>query len=270
MMAIFHYMIEETMEVFMDDFSVFEDSFSSCLSYLEKMLKRCEDTNLVLNWEKCHFMVKEGIVLGHKISKSGHASFYHQFIQDFSKIAWSITHLLEKDTPFILSNECIEAFEILKNKLSEASILVAPDWDLPFEIMCDASDFAVGAVLGKCKTKHFQPIHYASKTMTDAQAHYTTTEKELLALVYAFEKFRSYLILLLQEFDVIIRDKKGAENLAANHLSRLENPHQGFYSRLMVEGYKGSDVVDDSQRSSKGSSISKFGSAGSLLDSFEG
>ncbi|GKC56603.1 reverse transcriptase domain-containing protein [Tanacetum coccineum] len=71
MMAIFHDMIEETMEVFMDDFSVFGDSFSSCLSNLDKMLKRCEDTNLVLNWEKCHFMVKEGIVLGHKISKSG-------------------------------------------------------------------------------------------------------------------------------------------------------------------------------------------------------
>ncbi|GJU16612.1 reverse transcriptase domain-containing protein [Tanacetum coccineum] len=285
MMAIFHDMIEETMEVFMDDFSVFGDSFSSCLSHLDKMLKRCEDTNLVLNWEKCHFMVKEGIVLGHKISKSGievdrakvdviaklphptsvkgvrsflgHAGFYRRFIQDFSKIARPMTHLLEKDTPFIFSKECIEAFEILKKKLTEAPILVAPDWDLPFEIMCDASDFAVGAVLGQRKTKHFQPIHYASKTMTDAQAHYTTTEKELLAVVYAFEKFRSYLvlsktivytdhsalkyllakqdakprllrwILLLQEFDVIIRDKKGAENLAADHLSRLENPHQG-------------------------------------------
>ncbi|GJY94433.1 reverse transcriptase domain-containing protein [Tanacetum coccineum] len=71
MMAIFHDMIEETMEVFMGDFSVFGDSFSSCFSHLDKMLKRCEDTNLVLNWEKCHFMVKEGIVLGHKILKSG-------------------------------------------------------------------------------------------------------------------------------------------------------------------------------------------------------
>ncbi|GJV78493.1 reverse transcriptase domain-containing protein [Tanacetum coccineum] len=229
-------------------------------------------------------MVKEGIVLGHKISKSGievdrakvdviaklphpttvkgirsflgHAGFYRRFIQDFSKIARPMTHLLEKETPFIFSKECIEAFETLKMKLTQAPILVAPDWDLPFEIMCDASDFAVGAVLGQRKTKHFQPIHYASKTMTEAQAHYTTTEKELLAVVYAFEKFRPYLvlsksivytdhsalkyllakqdakprllrwILLLQEFDVVIRDKKGAENLAADHLSRLENPHQ--------------------------------------------
>ncbi|GKD06013.1 reverse transcriptase domain-containing protein [Tanacetum coccineum] len=177
MMAIFHDMIEETMEVFMDDFSVFEDSFSSCLSHLDKMLKRCEYTNLVLNWEKIHFMIKEGIDLGHKISKSGievnrakvdvipklpystslkgiqsflgHARFYRRFIQDFSKITRPMTHLLEKDTPFIFSNECIEAFNILKKKLIEAPILVAPDWNLPFEIMCDASNFAVGAVLGQ-------------------------------------------------------------------------------------------------------------------------
>ncbi|GKE38895.1 reverse transcriptase domain-containing protein, partial [Tanacetum coccineum] len=128
-------------------------------------------------FEKCHFMVKEGIVLGHKFSKSGievdkakvdviaklphsifvkgirsflgHAGFYRRFIQDFSKIARPMTHLLEKDTPFIFSKECIESFNILKKKLTEAPILVAPDWDLPFEIMCDASDYAVGAVLGK-------------------------------------------------------------------------------------------------------------------------
>ncbi|GKD44953.1 reverse transcriptase domain-containing protein, partial [Tanacetum coccineum] len=167
-----------------------------------------------------------------------------------------MTRLLEKETPFFFSKECIEAFNTLKKQLTEASILVTPDWDLPFEIMCDASNFAVGAVLEKRKTKHFQPLHYASKTMNEAQAHYTTTEKELLAVVYAFEKFRPYIvllktivytdhsalkyllnkqdanprllrwILLLQEFDVHIRDKKGAENLAADHLSILENPHQ--------------------------------------------
>ncbi|GJR85465.1 reverse transcriptase domain-containing protein [Tanacetum coccineum] len=247
MMAIFHDMIEETMEVFMDDFSVFGDSFSTCLSHLDKMLKRCEDTNLVLNWEKCHFMVKEGIVLRHKISKS-------EIEVDKAKV--DAIAKLPHPTSVKGIRKCIESFNILKKKLTEAPILVAPDWDLPFEIMCDASDYAVGAVLGQRKTKHFQPIHYASKTMTDAQAHYTTTEKELLAVVYAFEKFWPYLvlsktivytdhsalkyllakqdakprllwwILLLQEFDVIIRDKKGAENLAADHLSRLENPHQ--------------------------------------------
>ncbi|GJZ07680.1 reverse transcriptase domain-containing protein [Tanacetum coccineum] len=218
MMAIFHDMIEETMEI--------------------------SKSGIEVDKAKVDVVAK----LPHPTSVKD--------IQSFLGHAGPMTHLLEKDTPFIFSKECIESFNILKKKLTEAPILVAPDWDLPFEIMCDASDYAVGAVLGQRKTKHFQPIHYASKTMTDAQAHYTTTEKELLAVVYAFEKFRPYLvlsktivytdhsalkyllakqdakprllrwILLLQEFDVIIRDKKGAENLAADHLSRLENPHQ--------------------------------------------
>ncbi|GJW94290.1 reverse transcriptase domain-containing protein [Tanacetum coccineum] len=116
----------------------------------------------------------------------GHAGFYRSFIQDFSKISKPITHLLEKDTPFVFSQDCINAFETLKKKLTEALILVVPDWNLPFELMCDASDFAIGAVLGQRKMKHFQPIHYASKTMTEAKIHYTTTEKEMLAIVYAF------------------------------------------------------------------------------------
>nr|GEV41615.1 reverse transcriptase domain-containing protein [Tanacetum cinerariifolium] len=171
MMSIFHDMIEKTIEVFMDDFSVFRDSFSSCLTNLDKMLNRCEETNLVLNWEKCNFMCREGIVLGHKILKSGikvdrakvdviaklphpttvkgvrsllgHAGFYRRFIQDFSKIARPMTHLLEKETLFVFSKE----------------------------------------FLGQRKSKHFQPIHYASKTMTEAQIHYTTTEKEMLAVI---------------------------------------------------------------------------------------
>nr|GEX01742.1 reverse transcriptase domain-containing protein [Tanacetum cinerariifolium] len=284
MMSIFHDMIEKTMKVFMDDFLVFGDTFSSCLTNLDKMLNRCEETNLVLNWEKCHFMCREGILLGHKISKFGievdrakldviaklphpttvkgvrsflgHAGFYCRFIQDLSKIARPMTHLLEKETPFIFSKECINAFNTLKKKLTEALILVVPDWNLPFELMYDASDYVIGAVLGQRKLKHFQPIHYASKTITEDQIHYTTTEKEMLAVVYAFEKFRPYLVLsksivytdhsdlkyllnkqdakprlfrwvlLLQEFDITILDKKGSENLAADHLSRLENPHQ--------------------------------------------
>ncbi|GKB43637.1 reverse transcriptase domain-containing protein [Tanacetum coccineum] len=284
MMAIFYDMIEKTMEVFMDDFLVFGNSFRNCISRVDKMLKRCEDTNLCLNWEKGYFMVKEGIVLGDKISKNrievdkakvnvivklphpttvkgvrsfiGHAGFYRRFIKDFSKISRPMTHLLEKNTSFVFSNECIQAFEMLKKKLTEAPILIAPDLDLPFELMCDASDFAIGAVLGQRHEKHCRPIHYASKTMNEVESHYTTTEKEMLAVVYAFEKFRSYLVLnkrivytdhsalkylfakkyskarllqcvlLLQEFKFKVIDTKVAENLATGHLSRLENPYE--------------------------------------------
>nr|GFA98908.1 reverse transcriptase domain-containing protein [Tanacetum cinerariifolium] len=129
MLAIFHDMVEKTMEVFMDNFSVFRNSFETCLSRLDKMLQR--------------------------------------------------------DTPFIFSEDCIKAFQTLKQKLTEAPILIAPNWDLPFELMCDASDFAID------------------------------TKARLLRWV-----------LLLQEFDFDVLDMKGAENLAADHLSRLENPYE--------------------------------------------
>ncbi|GJT53349.1 reverse transcriptase domain-containing protein [Tanacetum coccineum] len=155
MMAIFHKLIEDSMEVFMDDFSVFENSFDHCLLNLGKMLKRCEETNLVLNWEKCHFMVREGIVLGHKVAGAG-------IEVDRAKID-SIAKLLHPTN----------AFEKLKYELTQTSVMIKPDWSLPFEIMCDASDYA---------------------------------------------------ILLLQEIDIEIRDKKGAENRAADHLFRLKNP----------------------------------------------
>ncbi|GKC88235.1 reverse transcriptase domain-containing protein, partial [Tanacetum coccineum] len=113
----------------------------------------------------------------------------------YQKSSRPMTHLLEKNTSFIFSENCILAFQTLKKKLTEAPILIAPNWDQPFEIMCDASDYAIGAVLGQRIEKHFRPIHYASKTMTEAETNYTTTEKEMLAVVYAFEKFRSYLIM---------------------------------------------------------------------------
>nr|GEZ09397.1 reverse transcriptase domain-containing protein [Tanacetum cinerariifolium] len=156
MMAIFYDMIEKTMEVFMDDFFIFGNSFDSCLFHLEMMLKR------------------------------------------------PMTKLLEKDTPFIFSQECVDAFQTLKRKLTETPILIALDWDMPFELTCDASDFAI-----------------------EAESNYTTTEKEMFALVYAFEKFRSYLIMNKSiEFTFKVIDTKRAENLSADHLYRLENPHQ--------------------------------------------
>ncbi|KAJ4702921.1 Retrovirus-related Pol polyprotein, partial [Melia azedarach] len=222
MTAIFFDMVERFIEVFMDDFLVFGSSFDNCLNNLALVLQRCEQTNLVLNWEKCHFMVQEGIVLGHRISVKGievdrakikvieklppptsvkavrsflgHAGFYRRFIKDFSKISKPLCNLLIKDMPFDFSNDCLQAFNTLKKRLISAPIIVAPDWDLPFELMCDASDHALGAVLGQRKSKALHVIYYASRTLTDAQLNYATTEKEFLAVVFAFDKFRSYLI----------------------------------------------------------------------------
>ncbi|XP_056859558.1 uncharacterized protein LOC130508222 [Raphanus sativus] len=191
MMSIFSDLIEDVVEVFMDDFSVYGSSFSACLSNLCRVLQRCEDTNLVLNWEKCHFMVKEGIVLGHKISERGievdkakievmvslpppktvkdirsflgHAGFYRRYVKDFSKVARPITKLLCKEAAFSFDSDCLEAFKELKNNLVNAPIVQPPDWSLPFEIMCDASDFAVGAVLGQKKDGKTHVIYYARK-----------------------------------------------------------------------------------------------------------
>nr|GFA16141.1 DNA-directed DNA polymerase [Tanacetum cinerariifolium] len=172
--------------------------------FKEKMLKRCEDTHLCLNWEKSHFMVKEGIVLGYKISKN-------------------------------------------RIKVVKAKVDVIAKLPHPTTIK--------GVVLGQRQEKQFRPIHYASKTMTEEESNYTSTKKEMLAMVYAFKKFWSYLImsksimytdhfalkylfakkdskarllrwvLPLQEFKFKVIDTKGAKNLAADHLSRLENPH---------------------------------------------
>nr|GFA93446.1 retrovirus-related Pol polyprotein from transposon 17.6 [Tanacetum cinerariifolium] len=192
-------------------------------------------------------MVKEGIVLGHKISKKG-IEVNKAKIEVISKLPHPTTVKGIRKFTIHLPNECIQAFRTLKDKLIEAPILIAPNWDQPFELMCDASDFAVGAVLGQRIEKHFRPIHYASKMMNQAETNYTTTKKEMLAVVYVFEKFRSYIImnksivytdhsalkylfakkdskvrllrwiLLLQEFDFKVINTRGAENYAADHL----------------------------------------------------
>ena len=153
---------------------------------------------------------------------------------------------------FEFGDECVNAFETLKEKLVSAPVVIAPRWDLPFELMCDASDYAIGAVLGQRVDKVFDTIYYASRTLNEAQLNYATTEKEMLVIVYACDKFRPYLIgnkvvvytdhstirylmskkdakprlmrwvLSLQEFDMEIRDKKGSKNVVEDHLSRLE------------------------------------------------
>ncbi|RVW70093.1 Transposon Ty3-I Gag-Pol polyprotein [Vitis vinifera] len=283
MLSIFSDMVERIMEVFMDDITVYGSSYEECLLHLEAVLQRCIEKDLVLNWEKCHFMVQQGIVLGHIISKNGievdkakvelivklppptnvkgirqflgHAGFYRRFIKDFSKISKPLCELLVKDAKFVWDEKCQKSFEELKQFLTTAPIVRAPNWKLPFEVMCDASDLAMGAVLGQREDGKPYVIYYASKTLNEAQRNYTTTEKELLAVVFALDKFRAYLvgssivvftdhsalkylltkqdakarlirwILLLQEFNLQIRDKKGVENVVADHLSRLVISH---------------------------------------------
>ena len=285
-MAILSDFIGESMEVFMDDFSVFGPSFDACLEHLTQILDVCVKKCLILSWEKSHFMVREGIVLGHLVSRKGlevdkakveviqdlalpksirelrsfqgHVGFYRRFIQDFAKVSKPLTSLLCKEKDFIIEEEGKHAFMQLKQALVEAPILQSPNWDLSFEIMCDAFDFAMGTVLGATNQQKNRPhICYASKTLADAQLNYTTTEKELLAVVFALEKFRSYIlgskiivytdhaafkyllskkeakpqiirwVLLLQEFDLEIKDKKRSENSVADHLSRLHTTSSG-------------------------------------------
>ncbi|XP_070047406.1 uncharacterized protein [Nicotiana tomentosiformis] len=147
MIVIFTYMVKDYLEVFMDDFLVVRDSFDDCLANLDKVLARCEETNL----------------------------------------------LLEKDAKFHFDDDCMRAFELLKFKLTTTPIITAPIWGIPFELMCDASDVAVRAVLGQCINKIFHLIYYASKTMNDAQVNYTITEKEILAIFRQFRECKGWM-----------------------------------------------------------------------------
>ena len=124
----------------------------------------------------------------------GHDGFYRRFIRDFSKIARPLCRLLEKDTKLNFDESCHNSFEEIKSRLVEAPIMEKPFWNREFEIMCDASDFAMGAVLGQKAEKVFKAIYYASKTFNEAQGNYSTTEKEMHAIVFACEKFRPYIL----------------------------------------------------------------------------
>ncbi|RVW75209.1 Retrovirus-related Pol polyprotein from transposon 17.6 [Vitis vinifera] len=211
MLSIFSDMVERIMEVFMDDITVYGGTFEECLVNLEAVLHRCIEKDLVLNWEKCHFMVRQGIVLGHIISEKG-------IEVDKAKV--------ELIVKLPSQQLCQNSFDQLKKFLTTTPIVRAPNWQLPFELMCDASDFAIGAVLGQREDGKPYVIYYASKTLNEAQRNYTTTEKELLAVQDAKARLIRW-ILLLQEFDLQIKDKKGVENVVADHLSSTgEIPNQ--------------------------------------------
>ncbi|RVW79442.1 Retrovirus-related Pol polyprotein from transposon opus [Vitis vinifera] len=256
MLSIFSDTVERVMEVFMDDITIYGGTFEECLVNLEAVLKICIEKDLVLNWEKCHFMVRQGIVLGHIISEKGievdrtkveliaklpspttvkgvrqflgHVGFYRRFIQDFSKLSRPLFELLAKDAKFVWDEICQKSFDQLKQFLTTAPIVRAPNWQLPFEVMCDASDFAIGVVLGQREDGKPYVIYYANKTLNEAKRNYTTTEKELLAMVFALDKFRAYLVgssIIVFTDHSTLKDKKGVENVVADHLSRLAITH---------------------------------------------
>ena len=197
----------------------------------------------------------------------GHAGFYRRFFRYFLKIARPLCRLLEKNTKFYFDESCQNSFEEIKSRLVEAPIMAKPDWNREFEILCDASDFVMRAVLGQKAKKVFKAIYIASKTFNEAHENYSTTEKEMLAIVFACEKFKPYIlgsyviihtdhavikylmakkeakprlirwVLLLQEFDLEIKDKKGCDNVIADHLSRVEKPAEQEEEREIEENF---------------------------------
>jgi hypothetical protein len=277
--GIFFDMVNDCMEIFMDDFTPYGTYFDEALANLEKVLKRCIQYHLSLSIETCHMMMSEGVVLGHFISYAGiqvdpakiqvildiptpstqkevriflgHVGYYRIFIKKNSKLASPLFFLLTKDVDFSWINNCELSFADLKQKLSTTHILRGPNWALPFHNCSDASDTAIGAVLGKHEDKDPYVIYYISKNMAPVKLNYTVTKKELLAVVYAINKFRHYLtgystfihpnhskikylmnkpitnaqvtiwLLLLQEFDITIVDRPGKENVVAYFLSIL-------------------------------------------------
>ncbi|RDX74588.1 Retrovirus-related Pol polyprotein from transposon 17.6, partial [Mucuna pruriens] len=225
MLSILSNLLEECMEVFMDDFMVYADTFEACLGNLSHVLKRCMEKNPVLNYEKCDrrnctmpFGIREIKVDKAKIdvitslpkpasvrevcSFLGHTGFFRRFIRNFSKISLPLSKQLQKDVDFFFDEACVKAFEELKARLTFTPILQAPYWELPFELMCDASNSALDVVLGQ-------------RVETGKLAHYLLKKLDAKPRVIRW-------MLLLQEFNLEIRDKKGADNIVADHLSCIK------------------------------------------------
>ncbi|RDX91514.1 Retrovirus-related Pol polyprotein, partial [Mucuna pruriens] len=264
MLSIFSDLLEDCMEVFMDDFTVYTDTFDACLGNLA----RCIEIDLVLNFEKCHFMVTKGIVLGHLVSSRGikvdkakidiitslpnlafvrevrsflgHAGFYGCFIKNFSKTALPLSKLLQKDVEFVFNKECIQAFEELKSRLTSTPILQAPNKELLFKLMCDASNLALKAILGRpvgtrdrlCISNHgpspSKLYDYGERATSNniclgqipllsawLQSHHILRS---CCLEIPTEEARCQTT-TNSEFDLEIRDKKGADNAVVDHLS---------------------------------------------------
>eukprot|EP00253_Pinus_taeda_P005869 PITA_05869 len=280
-LSIFSDLINEGLEVFMDDFTPYEDEFHPALETLEKVLQRCIATRLCLSHERCYMMMTEGLILGHYISTAGiqvdlakiqillliptpttqtevrrflgFSSYYRRFIEYCSRIAAPL-YALTGNIDFLWTEKCERAFSDLKKLVSTAPVLRGPNWDFPFQISSDASDTAIGAVLGQEEDRKPYEIYYISKNLSPTELNYIVTEKEFLAVIHAVNKFRHYItgypvilytdnsaikylankpitngritrwLILLQEFDITMKDRPGKENPVADFLSRMPKP----------------------------------------------
>jgi hypothetical protein len=245
-MIIFSDLISEGLEVYMDDFTLYGNDFDQALNNLEKVLERCITTRLCLSHEKCHMMMTEGVVLGHYIfadgirvdpakievilnlptphtqtevrSFLGASRYYHKFMPNFSKNVAPL-HSLIGNVEFQWSDKCDVAFVGLKKLISTVPVLRGPNWKIPFQISTDASDIAIGVVLGQEEEKKPYAIYFISKNLTPSELNYIVIEKEFLVVIHVINKFCHYPVyrepitngrvtrwlLLLQEFDITIK-----------------------------------------------------------------
>ncbi|KAL0298942.1 UNVERIFIED_CONTAM: Retrovirus-related Pol polyprotein from transposon.6 [Sesamum radiatum] len=266
MVSIFSDFVEQFIEVFTDDFTVYGNSFDDCLQKLTRVLERCIEKNLVLNYKNYHFMVDQGLILRHIVSSKGievdkskidvikslpyptsvreihsflgHVGFYRRFIKDFSKIAQPLCTLLQKDASIEFIDACARAFDKLKDSLTSATVIRPPDWSQPFEIMCDASNHAIGVVPGQKDWKgspcdllcfadvgqHLKQLHHDGKTTFSCSFCFRKIPSLFAwtkVVVYSDHATLKYLlskkeakprlirwILLLQEFDLTIKDQR--------------------------------------------------------------
>lgn len=265
--------------VYIDDIVIHGRSLKEHQERLAQILERIRKSGLKLQPNKCQFLRKETIYLGHVITEDGIkpdpskldvvknypvpkkakdlqsflglAGYYRKFIKNFSYIARPLTQLLKKDAEFRWTDQEQEAFQILKEKLTSAPLLQYPDFSKPFTLTTDASGKAIGAILSQQQQAKDLPIAYASRVLNKAEINYSTTEKELLAIVWATQHFRPYLYgtkftivtdhkpltwlfnvkdpgsrlirwrLKLEEYDYVIRYKEGKTNQNADALSRM-------------------------------------------------
>lgn len=271
---------------YLDDIIVIATSVQEHEERLKEVFDRLRQYNLKLQPTKCEFMRREVNYLGHIISEDGIrpdpkktscltnfpvprnpkevksflglAGYYRKFVKDFSQISKPLTSLLKKEVRFEWSDMCQHSFEQLKNMLTTEPLLQHPDFTQPFLITTDASNSAIGAVLSQGRVGSDLPISYISRTLNKAEANYNTTEKELLAIVWAVKQFRHYVFghkfyivtdhrpltwlfsvadpgarlirwrLKLEEHDYEIIYKPGVLNTNADALSRI--PHINFFN----------------------------------------